>query len=92
MTTSTRIFVVDRIEGRTVVLVPDEGDADVVVPRKQLSVPVEEGTVLRVPLKNGVPDWEKAKSDPAEGARRLEEMRRRTDRLLDNDPGGDLDL
>lgn len=92
MNAPSRIFVVDRFEGRSVVLVPDEGDTDVVMPRKQLTIPVEEGTVLRVPLKDGMPDWKHVRSDPAERARRLGEMRRRTDRLLADDPGGDLDL
>lgn len=92
MNESSRIFVVDRTEGRSVVLVPDEGDDDVVLARKQLPMRVKEGTVLRVPLKNGVPDWKEAKSDPAEAARRLEEMKRRMDRLLAKDPGGDLQL
>ena len=92
MSAQSRIFVVDRIEGRSVVLVPDEGDDDVVMPRKQLSVPVDEGTVLRVPLKDGVPDWKHAKSDPAERARRVREMGRRMEALRAKDPGGDLEL
>lgn len=92
MSSQSRIFVVDRIEGRSVVLVPDEGDDDVVLPRKQLAVAVEEGTVLRVPLKHGVLDWEHAESDPAERARRVKEMGRRMDALRAKDPGGDLEL
>ena len=92
MNVSSRVYVVDRIEGRMVVLVADDGDADFEMPRKQLSIAVQEGTVLRVPLKDGVPDWKKAESDPAERARRLEEMRRRMARLREKDPGGDLEL
>ncbi len=92
MNVSSRVYVVDRIEGRIVVLVPDEGDVDVEMPRTQLSVAVQEGTVLRVPLKDGVPDWKNAESDPSERARRLEEMRRRMARLREKDPGGDLEL
>ena len=92
MKVPSRVYVVDRIEGRTVVLVADDDDADVEVPRKQLTVAVQEGTVLRVPLKDGELDWKNAESDPAERARRLEEMRRRMSRLRKKDPGGDLEL
>ena len=73
-------------------LVPDEGEADVVMPRRRLSVAVEEGTVLRVPLEDGVPNWKKAETDPEERARRLADVGRRMDRLRANDPGGDLEL
>lgn len=89
---ASRVYVVDRIEGRMVVLVADDGDADVEMPRKQLAVAVQEGTVLRVPLKDGALEWNNARSDPAERARRLEEMRRRMARLREKDPGGDIEL
>jgi hypothetical protein len=91
MTSEERIFVVDRIEDRHLVLAGDDG-TEVVLAKRELPVRVGEGTVLRVQLEDGVPDWATARIDAEEQARRLESVKKRMDDLRKGDPGGDLDL
>ncbi len=89
----TRIYVVDRREGRTLVLV-DDSDAVVEVPGTDLPKNCRsEGAVLRIPLdQDGQPRWADARRDRAEERRRLEDLARRTERLRRRDPGGDIVL
>jgi hypothetical protein len=92
MTRRNHLFVVDRIEGRTAVLVPDEGNAlDVQVGR--LPAGTREGSVLRVPSgRAGGPDWAAAVLDEEERRRRLEEAEAILEELEKRDPGGDVTL
>lgn len=86
-----RVFVVDRIEDRHLVLVGDDSE-EVVLATRQLSMPVVEGSVLRVRIEGGKPDWSTARADTAEQSRRLDSARKRMDELRKGDPGGDLKL
>ena len=91
-TVTRQFFVVDRIEGRTVVLV---GDDDSTHERSKGSLRVRgvrEGDVLSVNFRGGVPDWTSATVDRAEKARRLREVRGVLDQLKASDPGGDISL
>jgi hypothetical protein len=91
-----QVWTVDRIEGDVVVLVEEEGEGAgrvVDVPRRELGVQVEEGSVLRVPASaGGEPDWARATLDEALRRTRVEEARRMLNRLKGRDPGGDVEL
>ena len=90
---SRGIWVVDRIEGDTVVLVEDETGRTSEVSRSLISVSVEEGTVLRVPVtEEGEPDWRSAEPDEELRRRRLAEARDVLEQLKARDPGGDVVL
>jgi hypothetical protein len=87
-----RFYAVDRIEGRSAVLVDDAG-ATVTVPTRALPAGAVEGIVLQVPVgPDGQPAWEAAKVDQAETARRRAEAEDRLKRLKKRDPGGDITL
>ncbi|MGA0919561.1 MAG: hypothetical protein ACO32Z_02845 [Gemmatimonadaceae bacterium] len=96
MTTETRLYAVDRIEGRgraaQVTLIDEATGGVVQVEASQLGLPVAEGVMLRVPLRAGAPRWDQAVRDVAEEARLRTEMEARTRRLRRADPGGDLAL
>ena len=91
------VYVVDRIEGDRVVLVPDDGSVagpnpEQALPRAQLP-PVSEGDVLRVKAKrDGSPDWGSATVDSSLREERLREAEARLVRLRRRDPGGDITL
>jgi hypothetical protein len=91
----TRILTlaVDRLEARTAVLIADDG-REYEVPRRQLPQDGRrEGAVLRVDLSaSGDPIWPSATVDREEEGRRLDEARRRLERLRSTDPGGDISL
>ena len=89
----SRTFVVDRREGKIVVLVDDEGKT-VEVDRAKLPTRCrQEGAVLRVPLGNGsIPVWRNAVRDRAEEQRRLTELTERLEKLKRKDRGGDVSL
>ena len=97
MTLSNTIFVVDRIEGDRIVLVPDDPspadtDPQRVFRRSQLP-PVAEGDVLRVPSKrDGGLDWSSAIVDSALREERLRDAEARLARLRRRDPCGDISL
>ena len=97
MTPPETIFVVDRIEGDRIVLVPDdpspsETDPQLVLRRYQLP-PVAEGDVLRVrSTPDGRPDWSSATVDPVLREERLRDAEARLARLRRRDPGGDISL
>jgi len=90
---SQGIWVVDRIEGDTVVLVEDGTGRTLEVSRSLISVSVDEGTVLRVPAtEEGGPDWGSAEPDEELRERRLAEARDVLQALKTRDPGGDVVL
>ena len=87
------IWVVDRIEGDTVVLVEDETGRSLDVSRSLISVSIDEGTVLRVPATaDGDPDWSLAEPDEELRQRRLDEARDILKELKTRDPGGNVVL
>ncbi len=87
------IWVVDRVEGDTAVLVEDETRRTLEVARSLISVSVDEGTVLRVPAtEEGEPDWGLAKPDEELRRRRLDEAQDILEKLKTRDPGGDVVL
>ena len=87
------IWVVDRVEGDTVVLVEDGTGRTLDVARSLISVSVDEGTVLRVPAtEEGGPDWGLAVADEELRERRLDEAREVLEQLKKRDPGGDVVL
>lgn len=90
---SSRVYVVDRREGRMLVLVDDD-DASVDVVASRLPKACRgEGAVLRVPLDAaGNPVWADARRDRPEEERRLADLARRAARLRRSDPGGDVVL
>ncbi len=93
MSESQEIWVVDRIEGDTVVLVEDESGRTLEVERTLISVSVDEGTVLAVPATEaGGPDWGSAEPDEELRERRLAEAREVLEELKKRDPGGDIVL
>ncbi len=97
MTPPEAIFVVDRIEGDRIVLVPDDPspadtDPQRVLRRTQLP-PVAEGDVLRVPSKSeGRPNWSSAIVDSALREERHRDAEAVLARLRRRDPGGDITL
>ena len=87
------IWVVDRVEGDTVVLVEDGTGRTLEVSRSLLSVAVDEGTVLRLPAtEEGGPDWGLAVANEELRQRRLAEAREVLEQLKKRDPGGDVVL
>ena len=92
MSERTVVFVVDRVEGDVVVLIPDEGEA-LELPGSALPRYIAEGAVIRVPLaEGGTPVWARAERDEGLEDHLLEEGRQRLDRLKKRDPGGDIAL
>jgi hypothetical protein len=86
-------WVVDRIEGRTAVLVCDETERQAQVSLKDLPHASGEGNILRVPVSSdGSPDWTHATIDHELERARLEELKGRISNLRKRDPGGDISL
>ncbi len=93
MSEPQRIWVVDRIESDTVVLVQDGSGRTLEVSRSLISVSIGEGTVLRVPAtEEGGPDWGLAVADEELRERRLAEAQNVLEELKKRDPGGDVVL
>ena len=92
MSTELRHFVVDRVEGDTVVIEGDDG-AVYEVDRSRVPDPVKEGAVLRIRLaSDGSLDDTQIQLDEHERARRLERAGELLDELRKRDPGGDVVL
>lgn len=60
----TRTYAVDRLDGRLARLVSDDGST-AEIPRRWLPAALKEGTVLRVSVAPGGPDWAGAQLDEA---------------------------
>jgi hypothetical protein len=88
---STAFYAVDRLEGKVAVLVSDDG-ATFDIERSQLPARLREGSVLRVQMESGRPDWSTAKIDSGEQERRLKAAQERLDQMKRGDPGGDITL
>lgn len=87
------VWVVDRIEGETVVLVDDASGRTAEVARSAIGVQIREGTVLRVPVSpSGTLAWLSARADEGERRAREGEAREILDDLRGRDPGGDVEL
>ncbi len=89
---TTRVWVIDRIEGAAAVLVADDDGSVADVPLSHLPAGVREGAVLRVPQPDGEPRWEAAEADEEARQARLGEAEAALDRLRRRDPGGDIEL
>ena len=89
---TTRIYVVDRIEGSVAVLVTDDGQTSNVT-LGQLPVRIREGTVLSVRVEDdGRPSWHDTVIDDRERVKREREAEGVLERLRKRDPGGDVAL
>lgn len=88
----TRIWVVDRIERPLAILVADDDGRGAEVPLARLPAAVREGSVLRVPLADGEPQWDAAEVDDELRRARLNEAEAALARLRRRDPGGDITL
>jgi hypothetical protein len=88
-----RVYVVDRREGKVVVLVDDdERTIDVAASLLPKGCRAE-GAVLRVPVgRDGTPEWGSAKRDQDEERRRAADAAERIRKLAKNDAGGDVQL
>ena len=87
------IWVVDRIEADTAVLVEDGTSRILEVSRSLISVGIDEGAVLRVPVtEEGGPGWGLAEPDEELRQRRLDEAGDILEQLKKRDPGGDVVL
>lgn len=87
------VWVVDRIEGETVVLVDDASGRTAEVARSAIGAEVREGSVLRVPVSpSGTLTWLRARADESEARARAIEARAILDDLRGRDTGGDVDL
>src|SRR5438552_1580741 len=85
-------YAVDRLEGRVVVLIDDDGTT---IERDRGALPkgTREGSVIRVSLgADGDPDWISAALDEKERQRRLKKAKDQLRKLSDRDPGGDITL
>ena len=90
---TSRLLVVDRREGRMLVLVAEDGTTVEVSAARLPKDCRAEGAVLRVPIDvRGDLHWVDTVRDHAEEARRLDELSRRAERLRRSDPGGDVVL
>ena len=88
----TVFYAIDRLEGKTAVLIADDGST-VEIARAQLPSHLLEGAVLRVCLgANGEPDWSSAEIDHEEEERRIKGAKQMLDEMKRSDPGGNLTL
>jgi hypothetical protein len=88
---TTAFYAIDRLEGKFVIVVGDDGKS-LDVERSKLPKGVKEGTVLRVRIGSTGPDWSSAVVDQAEERRRREETKQLLDEMKKSDPGGDISL
>ncbi|WP_419163658.1 DUF3006 domain-containing protein [Candidatus Palauibacter sp.] len=87
-----RLWVVDRVEGSVAVAVRDEDEHAEDVPIGELPAGSREGAVLRVPERDGRPDWTAAVLDEEARRARLRNAEDVLARLRRRDPGGDIQL
>ncbi|HKS06225.1 MAG TPA: DUF3006 family protein [Gemmatimonadaceae bacterium] len=89
----TLLFVVDRREGATVVVIDDDGNAHDVQTQTLPPDCRAEGAVIRVVVgAKGKPEWKTALRDKEEERRRREDLQKRVDNLKRTDAGGDVEL
>ena len=88
---TTAFYAVDRLEGRFVIVVGDDGKS-MDVERSKLPRGLREGTVLRVRTGPSGPDWSRAEIDRVEEERRRKEIKELLDEMKKSDPGGDIAL
>lgn len=89
----TAVFVVDRREGATVVVIDDDGKAYDVQTQTLPPDCRAEGAVIRVVVSaKATPEWKTALRDKDEERRRREELQKRADALKRTDSGGDVAL
>lgn len=92
MSTESRHFIVDRVEGKVAVLEGDDGDV-YRLDTSRLTVAAREGAVLRIGLAaDGSIDETRVELDEEETARRLARAGELLDELKKRDPGGDVVL
>ncbi len=93
MTEGQMLFVIDRREGGSLVLVDDKGES-MDVRRDDLPTDCRrEGAVLRVSVDaQGTYDWKSAVRDAMEENRRRKDTEARLSRLQAKDSGGDISL
>ena len=85
-------WTVDRVESGVAVLVRDGGEQVAETPLSGLPAGTGEGSVLRVPVSQGRPDWGAAVLDEELRQARLDEAEQILKRLRRRDPGGDVVL
>ncbi len=86
------VWTVDRVESAVAVLVRDDGERVAEQPLTGLPAGTREGSVLRVPEREGQPEWGAARLDEELRRARLDEAARILRRLRRRDPGGDIAL
>lgn len=86
------VWTVDRIGSGIAVLVRDDGEQVVEAPLWELPAGTRQGSVLRVPDREGRPAWGAARLDEDLRRRRLDKAERILRRLRRRDPGGDVAL
>ena len=92
MSDVVRRFVVDRREGKFLVIEDDAGAMQDVPIRELPSDCRAEGAVIDVPMIGDAPHWEKAHRNRAEERKRLKELGGRMDRLRTDETDGDIEL
>lgn len=92
MTDVVRRYVVDRREGKFLVIEDDAGVMQDVPLRELPSDCRAEGAVIDVPMSGDAPHWEKALRNRAEERRRLKELGGRMDKLRQRETDGDIEL
>ena len=86
------VWVVDRIEGALAVMIRDDDERRQDVSRALLPSGIREGSVLRVPERQGSPEWRRGVIDEEMRTARLREAEEVLERLRRRDPGGDVVL
>ena len=92
MTMQSARFVVDRREGRMLVVENEEGVCHDVAAKELPADCRVEGAVLDVPIAGAVPQWSIAVRNRAEEQRRVADLTSRMNKLRAADAGGDVEL
>ena len=91
-----KIWVVDRIEqnpnGDSVAVMISDSGAQLDIPVYALPPDAQEGSVLRVPDRDGSPNWSAAVRDMKEEGARVAQAEAILSELRGRDPGGDIDV
>lgn len=84
-------YTIDRLEGEDAVLMTEDG-RELTIPHRHLPGGLREGTVLRVPIVAGRPDWSLARIDRISTEQRWREAAALLKDVKKRDPGGDVRL